>query len=58
MPKIFLSYRRQESPGVAGRIYDRLCSHFGDDAVFMDVDSIPLGWIFVNISPPRSANAR
>ncbi len=43
MPKIFLSYRRQESPGVAGRIYDRLCSHFGDDAVFMDVDSIPLG---------------
>ena len=25
MAKIFLSYRRQDSAGVAGRIYDRLC---------------------------------
>jgi formylglycine-generating enzyme required for sulfatase activity len=43
MPKIFLSYRREDSAGVSGRIYDRLCSHFGHDAVFMDVDSIPFG---------------
>ena len=41
--KIFLSYRRQDSAGVAGRIYDRLRAHFGDDALFMDVDSIPFG---------------
>ncbi|MFI5460965.1 MAG: SUMF1/EgtB/PvdO family nonheme iron enzyme [Isosphaerales bacterium] len=43
MSKIFLSYRRQDSAGVAGRIYDRLCAHFGTDAVFMDIDSIPPG---------------
>jgi TIR domain len=43
MSKIFLSYRRQDSAGVAGRIYDRLRAHFGDDAVFLDIDSVPFG---------------
>jgi hypothetical protein len=46
MSKIFLSYRRQDSAGVAGRIYDRLRAHFGDDALFMDIDSIPFGLDF------------
>jgi TIR domain len=27
----------------AGRIYDRLCNHFGAEAVFMDMDTIPFG---------------
>jgi hypothetical protein len=43
MPKILLSYRRQDSAGVAGRIYDRLRTHFGNDAIFIDLDSIPFG---------------
>jgi len=43
MAKIFLSYRRQDSAGVAGRIYDRLRAHFGDGAVFVDIDNIPFG---------------
>jgi formylglycine-generating enzyme required for sulfatase activity len=43
MTKIFISYRRQDSIGVTGRIYDRLRAQFGDGAVFMDVDSIPIG---------------
>ena len=43
MAKIFLSYRREDSRGVAGRIYDRLRGHFGPDAVFFDVDSVPPG---------------
>ena len=43
MAKIFLSYRRQDSAGVAGRIYDRLRAHFGPDSVFMDVDYVPFG---------------
>lgn len=43
MSKIFISYRRDDSSTVAGRIYDRLASHFGRGAVFKDVDSIPLG---------------
>jgi formylglycine-generating enzyme required for sulfatase activity len=43
MAAIFLSYRRRDTGGVAGRIYDRLEAHFGRDAVFMDVDTIPDG---------------
>ncbi|MFI5460112.1 MAG: toll/interleukin-1 receptor domain-containing protein [Isosphaerales bacterium] len=43
MSKIFLSYRRQDSAALAGRIYDRLCTHFGSDAVFMDIYSISFG---------------
>jgi TIR domain len=40
---IFISYRREDSSDVTGRIYDRLTAHFGKDTVFKDVDSIPLG---------------
>jgi hypothetical protein len=43
MAKLFISYRRDDSIGVAGRVYDRLAAHFGRDAVFMDVDTIPFG---------------
>lgn len=42
MTSIFISYRRSDSTDVVGRIYDRLSSHFGKEAVFKDVDSIPL----------------
>jgi hypothetical protein len=41
--KIFISYRREDSADISGRIYDRLADHFGDAAVFKDVDDIPLG---------------
>ena len=40
---IFISYRREDSAGHIGRIYDRLVAHFGKSTVFEDVDSIPLG---------------
>ena len=42
-PKIFISYRRDDSNDITGRIYDWLVQHFGPDYVFKDVDSIPLG---------------
>jgi len=42
-PAIFIAYRRDDSIDVTGRIYDRLCQHFGKQNVFKDVDSIPLG---------------
>lgn len=42
-PLIFVSYRREDSADVAGRIYDRLIGSFGREAVFKDVDNIPLG---------------
>jgi hypothetical protein len=40
---IAISYRRQDSSPVAGRLYDRLQDEFGKDSVFMDFDSIPYG---------------
>jgi hypothetical protein len=40
---IFISYRRDDSADITGRIYDRLVQHFSRDTVFKDVDSIPLG---------------
>jgi hypothetical protein len=43
MPKIAISYRRSDSSAISGRIFDRLVGHFGTDAVFMDIDNIPLG---------------
>ena len=43
MSKILISYRREDSIDVTGRIHDRLVTDFGPGAVFMDVDSIPYG---------------
>jgi hypothetical protein len=40
---IILSYRREDSAGVTGRIFDRLIQEFGADRVFMDIDSMPAG---------------
>ena len=47
MSKIFISYRREDSGGYAGRLYDRLSRHFGKDQVFMDIDHIEPGEDFV-----------
>jgi Tol biopolymer transport system component len=41
-PRIFISYRRTDSAGHAGRLYDALSMRFGDDRVFMDIDQIPI----------------
>jgi hypothetical protein len=49
MPKIFISYRRGDSGPYAGRLYDRLAAHFGDDQVFMDIDNIELGEDFSEV---------
>jgi formylglycine-generating enzyme required for sulfatase activity len=46
---IFISYRRADSEGYAGRIYDRITPQFGADAVFMDVDTIDAGVDFVKV---------
>jgi len=43
VPAIFLSYRRSDSVGAAGRLFDRLAEHFGADQVFRDIDSIEAG---------------
>jgi hypothetical protein len=46
---IFISYRRQDEPNFAGRLYDRLAERFGDDRVFIDIDSIDLGLDFTDV---------
>jgi hypothetical protein len=40
---IFISYRRDDSEGEAGRLFDDLTRAFGEDAVFMDVAGIKPG---------------
>lgn len=41
--QIFLSYRRADAADATSRIREKLVEQFGRDAIFFDVDSIPLG---------------
>ncbi len=41
--KIFISYRRTDESGHAGRLFDALQQTFGADRLFIDVDSIEPG---------------
>jgi hypothetical protein len=47
--KVFISYRRGDSAGYAGRVRDRLERELGRDLLFMDVDAIPLGKNFAKV---------
>src|SRR5262249_61160227 len=47
--KVFISYRRADSAGYAGRVMDRLDRELGRDLLFMDVDAIPLGTNFSKV---------
>lgn len=49
MASIFISYRRDDSAGYAGRIFDALSARFGKDEVFMDVDDIKAGEDFFQV---------
>jgi hypothetical protein len=46
MTNIFISYRRDDAGGHAGRLSDRLIARFGADRVFMDVQDIQPGQNF------------
>lgn len=41
--KIFVSYRREDTSYIAGRLHDRLEAHFGPDRVFRDVETLAPG---------------
>jgi len=43
---IFISYRRDDTEGEAGRLYDDLVRTFGEDSLFMDVAGINPGMDF------------
>lgn len=47
--KIFLSYRRDDSPGYVSRLEDELERTFGDDRVFRDATDIPGGKKWKNV---------
>ena len=49
MPDIFISYRRDDTSGYAGRLYDQISQHVGADHVFMDVADIGPGSDFVEV---------
>jgi len=43
MRAVFISYRREDAEGQAGRLFDDLVVNFGDDSVFMDVAGLEPG---------------
>ena len=43
VPRITISYRRDDSMDITGRIFDRLVAQFGREGVFRDIDNIPPG---------------
>lgn len=48
--KVFISYRREDSAGHAGWLFDEISRHFGDRiTIFMDIDSIAPGEDFVGV---------
>ncbi|MBZ0278208.1 MAG: SUMF1/EgtB/PvdO family nonheme iron enzyme [Anaerolineae bacterium] len=49
MPRIFISYRRDDTRAISGRIYDRLAEAFGKENIFKDVDKIPPGSSFAEV---------
>jgi len=49
MSGVFISYRRDDTAGHAGRLFDHLQRAFGADGVFMDLDDIGRGDTFAEI---------
>jgi Caspase domain/TIR domain len=47
MAGIFINYRREDAPGVAGRLFDRLAANYSRREMFMDVDAMKPGLNFV-----------
>jgi formylglycine-generating enzyme required for sulfatase activity len=47
MSSIFISYRREDSIAYAGRLFDRLADRFGEERIFMDIDTMKVGLDFV-----------
>lgn len=57
MPTVFLSYRRSDTVGEAGRLADTLSVKVGDWLTFRDVTSIPLGLQFDSVLQTELAAA-
>jgi hypothetical protein len=46
MARIFINYRRDDTQGVAGRLFDYLAARYSRDELFMDVDAMQPGLDF------------
>jgi tetratricopeptide (TPR) repeat protein len=55
MSGIFISYRREDSQALAGRLSDRLAQRFGRNRVFRDIDAIEPGARFAEVISQRIA---
>lgn len=51
--RIFLSYRRDDSAGHTGRLYDRLKDLLGAERIFMDIEGIAPGADFARVIEAR-----
>jgi hypothetical protein len=49
MSGVFISYRREDSGGYAGRLFDILSVHFGKENIYMDLDTIKGGDNFATV---------
>lgn len=56
MRSVFISYRRGDSDGTAGRLYDRFEAKFGKDKVFFDVSDIEAGEAFAEAIEEKLAS--
>lgn len=46
MPRVFIAYRRNDTGGYAGRVYDRLVARWGKRRITRDMEGIPPGIAF------------
>jgi hypothetical protein len=46
MAKFFISYRRLDTGQLVGRMSEKLAGYFGRDAIYVDVDRVPVGQDF------------
>jgi TIR domain len=53
MAGIFISYRRDDSRDIAGRLVDRLRQHYSAEQLFLDIDGIPAGMNFDSVLAER-----
>jgi len=53
MSGIFVSYRRDDSRDIAGRLVDRLRQEYTAEQLFLDIDAIPVGTNFETVLADR-----
>ena len=58
MPTTFISYRRDDAAGYAGRLHEALENRLGRDRVFRDVDTLEPGQDFIEAIESRLAECR